>query len=417
MAEPTVHLPSVSFGRGADIWRLEPGEYEKLEAGFKRLSKRSLLMAGIDDVVIVDSPVSGEYIDRLRALNAGGARRMVPSFSGGSCLSEDVAASPELVDFLRKWDGAIEVYMPSRAEEALAEKVGRPICAVSPDVVELLNDKMFFLRLIEDLGAPMIETFAGNSDAMAERIRRLGAKPVIIRSSNSVGGSGVWVIRDAAERAKALADMDKMGRDRLFLLQPLVDTLISPNLQFYVGPERVRLFAETAQVMTPALEHTGNMFDRIDDAETRDELIRQGSALALEAASLGYRGVMGVDFVVTRENKVYAVEINARHNTSTHAAWFLNRFYSGGDPYAMIEPGKAAYLRLDSRRDLRAMEWIELLGDDVFDPDSGAGVMPYDTGGEFCAVIAGRDTEERRRLIGRVRSLCGAPGGMRAAGG
>lgn len=405
MTEPILHLPSVHFEHGPEIWRKTPEEYRELEKSFKPLSRRALLMAGRDDAVVLDKLPDPEYLARLKALGAGGARRLVPSSSKGACLSEDVALSPELVDFLSEWGGLVEVYMPSPAEERLSGVIGKPVCESPAGVVDLLNDKAFFIRMLEDLGAPAMETFMGNSDAVAARIRKEPGKPMLVRGLKSIGGSRVWAARTRAEREEALKALDRMGRDCLLILQPYSDVAYSPNIQLYIDDAEAVLFGETVQIMTGGVEHIGNLFDKSDNAAIREELIGQAKELAFEAASLGYRGVVGVDFIVTRDEKVFAVEMNARHNTSTHALWFVNRLFSG-DPLVMAPSGLAAYLRVPSNRYLSAMQWIRLLGEDVLDEGKGSGILPYDTGGaELSAVIVGKDEADRERLINKARSL------------
>jgi len=407
MTDRVLHLHSVHFERGPEVWGTDASDYSELEKGFKPLSRRALIMAGPDDVVIADRQPDAEYMARLRACGAGGARVIVPSHMDSACLADDAASSSAVVSLLKKWDGRVETYMPSAAEERLSLVVGKPVCQTSARVADILNDKMFFIRILEDIGAPMIPVFAANSDAIANRLRKWDGTPVIVRGSRSVGGSRVWVARDEREARRAVKDMDRAGRDRTFIMQPFVEHAFSPNLQFYVDSERAHLFGETAQVMTDDKEHIGNLFDSADDTATREKLIELGGALALEAAALGYRGVLGVDFIVTDEGDVYPVEINARHNTSTHALWFVNRFFNG-DPYSTMEPGRAAYLRFPTKEERSAMEWIKLFGADAFDPGSGVGIMPYDTGGhELSAVIGGRDFDDRARLMEKAKSLAG----------
>ncbi|MGK7344204.1 MAG: hypothetical protein ACNS63_00115 [Candidatus Nitrospinota bacterium M3_3B_026] len=403
MLKPALYLGSVHFERGPGIWGMDPAAYAELERGFKKLSRRALLMAGTRDTVIVDSPPDTEYAARLRALGAGGERIITPSNSGGTCLSEDAALSPETLDFLRGFEGRVEVYMPSRAEERLAEAAGRPIARAPSEVVDLLNDKIFFLRILEDIGTPMMETFVGNADAAAQRLRRESARPLMLRAGGSVGGSRVWPVRSEAEKAAAIRGLDTAPRGGLYILQPLLEAEYSPNLQFYIDDETARLFGETAQVMDGMFRHSGNVFDRAAEGAVREELLRQGAAIALEAASLGYRGVLGVDFIVTPEGMVYAVEMNARWNTSTHALWFLNRLMNAG-PLAQVESGRGAFVRFPAGG-LSVMEWIEALGEDVLDPDTGRGVLPCDGAGpELAAVIAGEDADDRRRLMERARA-------------
>lgn len=401
MNRPILHLPSVHFSRGAEIWNMPIAKYSAFEAGFKRLSRRSLLMASAEDVVIVDGAVSQNYISLLNDCGAGGKTRIVPSKNSGACLAEDCAASPEVAEFIRRWDGEFETYMATPMETMLGELTGKRIINTPPGVAELLNDKIFFLRLLEDLDLPRIPTFAGVADAVGNRIKFHITTPHILRGAQSVGGTRVWGIRTKAEREKAFADISKRDKKGLFILQPLLNMAMSPNLQFYITDDRVHLFGESVQILTRDMEHTGNVIGPVEDTNVRDQLIDQGSALALEAASVGYRGVLGLDFIVTTDGHIYAVELNARHNTSTHAIWFINRLATG-DPFTQID-FPAAFMRISTDRERHIDEWITLLGDDLFDPKTAEGILPHDTGGtELCALVTAKSDGKFGKLKSRI---------------
>ncbi|VAX24450.1 hypothetical protein MNBD_NITROSPINAE03-481, partial [hydrothermal vent metagenome] len=356
LEEPILHLPSVHFDNGADSLAVTCDKYLEMQAGYKKLSRRSLLMAGANDAVILDKHPDKEYLALLSACGAGGATRLAPASDNGSSLTEDVSSCPATLDFIRSWPHKIEPYMMSSHEERLEDAIGRPLTGVSAQVTSLLNDKVFFTRLVEDLGLPFIETFIGPPDSAAVRIVKGGNDPVIVRGSKSVGGAAVWTAKDSGQRLALGKKIERM-RGGMFIVQPLIKSESSPNLQFYVDSKRTCLLGGTIQVFANRFAHTGNYFDFIDDESTADSLLSQGKAFAREAADIGYRGILGVDFIVTGET-VYAVELNARHNTSTHALWFVNRFFNG-DPFSLMEPGRAAYMRFSSPLDATGQQWIE----------------------------------------------------------
>ncbi len=399
MNSPVLHLPSISFDRGTEIWPRTNADYRKMEFGFKRLSRRALIMAGKDDIVIADKPADTEYIALLNHCGAGGAKRLCPSNTAGACLADDIAQSPELLEYIRSWHGDIETYMASQAGDKLSQMLGKNISPTPSAVTDILNDKVFFIRMLDDLGAPNIDTFIGNANAVAHKAKNGGHGPMIIRGAKSVGGSQVWAIHTEAQKQYALKKMRTPGNTRLFLIQPFLDVKQSPNVQFYVTPETVHLFGETMQSLNSDMEHTGNLFDRCADSTIREKIMSLAKELVLEAAALGLRGTLGIDFIVTEDNDVFPVEMNARHNTSTHALWFVNRFLTG-DPFTQAPSGVAAYISIPCSKKLSAMEWIAALGAIAFDPGKGVGVMPYDTGGkELCAVALGKDADERLRLM------------------
>jgi len=399
--KPVLHLPSVHFDDGAQSFAVTCDKYLEMEAGFKALSRRSLLMAGAKDAVIVDKLPDKEYLARLTACGAGGAIHMAPTSRGGSSLAEDVSTCAATLDFIRSWPHRIEPYMITTQEERLEQIIGRQLTGVSAPVTALLNDKIFFTRLVEDLGLPSIDTFAGPPDSTAVKIAKGGHDRVIVRGSKSVGGAAVWTAVGKGQRLALSKKIERM-RGGMFLVQPLIEVESSPNLQFYLDSERTCLLGGTVQMFENRFDHTGNYFDFVNDESADDSLLSQGKALAREAASIGYRGILGVDFIVA-DKTVYAVELNARHNSSTHALWFVNRFFNE-DPFSLVEPGRACYVRFASSIDATGRQWIKMFGEHAFNPDTGIGVMPYDCGaGGLQAVIAGEDRDHRKWLIEYAR--------------
>jgi len=394
---PTLHIPSMRFAGGDQAFHVSEAKYTRMEKSFKSLGARSLLMASSDDTLILHQPPDPEYVALLRACGAGGTSHLIPSGSEGQCLAEDALMCSATLEFVRGWPGALEFYMVSDMDERLARQAGRPLPPYQAGVVSLFNDKVFFIRTLEDMGLPIIESYSGPSDAVAFRLTKDPGWPVVVRSSRSVGGAGVWVAHTATQRHELKKRIEKR-RGEVFILQRWIDSVSSPNLQMYVGEDSICVLGMSTQVFRDGIRHVGNYFDGSGDDEVDGRIMAQGKALAMEAARMGYRGILGIDFIVTASGEIYAVEINARHNTSTHAMWFANRLMNA-DPF-VASHGRAAYMRWPSPREgLCAMEWMKLLGEAAFRPDKGEGALPYDCGwnGLEAAIVAS-DPEKRQWL-------------------
>jgi len=396
---PVLHIPSISFARGPQSFTASQTAYPAMERGFKRLAARSALMAGEGDALILDRAIDPEYAALLRAAGCGAASHIVPSTSHGQCLSDDALACQTTLEFISSWDGPVELYMPSRADQSLLRAAGKSIPEQAPDVAELLNDKIFFVRTMEDLGLPQIEAFTGCADAVAARLDRDSGGPVIVRSSRGVGGAATWVADGAGERL-ALKKLVEKRQGEIFVLQKYIPHIMSPNVQLYAGEDSLCLLGISLQLIEGKTRHAGNLFGGGgEDAGLDETLTRQAAIIAREAHTMGYRGLVGVDFIVTAGGEVFAVEINARHNTSTHALWFANRL-ANGDPFLPIASGRASYRRWPCRHGaIPAMEWMRRLGNAAFNPATGEGILPYDCGSDYLeGVVIGRDGEQRIRL-------------------
>ena len=206
---PVLHIPSVRFAGGPQAFHVSAQEYARMERGFKNLGARSLLMASSDDSLILNRVPDPEYVALLRAGGAGGAAHMVPSVDDGQCLSEDALMCPAALEFVRGWPGPLEFYMVSDIDERLALLAGRPLPRYQAGVVSLFNDKVFLIRTMEDMGLPVIDSYSGSWDAVASRLDKDPGWPVVVRSSRSVGGAGVWVAHTAAQRYELKKRIEK----------------------------------------------------------------------------------------------------------------------------------------------------------------------------------------------------------------
>lgn len=394
-------IESVWFDpRGALIW---PGaDIEALNRSFKKFSARAILMATEDDVVFLSEEPERAWLDFLSDI--GSVPRSLKVVSGSrASLIEDIIAEPDAIARLKEFDGAVETYSTTSQTRALEALIGRPINPTPIETVELLNDKVFFLRLLEDTGLGRSDCFVGGAAAIAHKIR-LSGTAVCARAQNSVGGSRVFIARSGSERV-ALADRIAKSRARdLFILEPAIEALSSPNVQYYVDDYGGWLISISDQIIENG-RHVGNVFVAPPDRAIRDRLLQMSEILAREAASMGYRGLLGIDFIIDRVGEIFPVEFNARHNTSTAAAIWVNRTLNS-DPLEVDLSARAAMVTLATRRSPSLTELIARLaegGSILYDTLSGRGAIPVSVepgGATFIAI--GADESDRRALTDRL---------------
>ncbi|HJM83607.1 MAG TPA: hypothetical protein QF720_08475 [Nitrospinota bacterium] len=402
---PILHLPGIHFKDGHKIFCIDENQYFKFERGLKRLAHRALLIAGLNDNLILDTLPDPDYLTFLHECGVGGKAIFFPEVANGSSLCEDVLNSPACLKHIRDWEYEIEPYMFTNLEQEIRDCTDAVGLYGDAIITELLNDKVFFFRLTEDLGLPQPKTLIGSKDSIAIKILTWEAtNPIIVRANTSIGGSRVWSASTPDERRTVSKEVER-NLDQMFLMQTLEDVTFSPNLQYRVCDKEICVVGRTIQILDNCFEHSGNIFDGVEDLSIASNLDKQGRVLALEAAHMGYRGLLGVDFIVTQAGDVYAVELNARYNSSTYALSFCNRVLNG-DPLKAVESGLCGYLRLKTGRILTGMQWINRLGDLAYNPSTKRGALPYDCESEYLElVIIGNDSNDRDQIIEQLKAL------------
>ena len=193
---------------------------------------------------------------------------------------------------------------------------------------------------------------------------------VMVRSDLSIGGLGVWKVEGGDDLGRLGEGVSVAVDERLFVLQPLLEVMGSPNVQYEIGEEGAELLGVSGQEMTQSFAFGGNSYPSVFGDDLR--LLEQGERVGRWLFEAGYRGIVGIDFIVTNDEggggEVFIVEINPRVNTSTFPLMMGKRL------------GKGAFRLMTGIR----VEGVEGFGDVaggvgeglMFDVSKGYGMVP-----------------------------------------
>jgi hypothetical protein len=312
---------------------------------------------------------------------------------------------------------------------ALERTLGRPVALMGgePDLVARANQKHWVQGEAEALGIPVApgeiltpapgrRVEARALDAAVARHRPETGR-VIVRATHSTSGSGVLVVdRDAGEPsggapADDLARFAEQHGTAPCLVQVMYEVEVSPNLQLFVMPDgQVACVGVTDQRLDPALRFAGSAHP--STARLLPAMLESAVLLARRLGTLGYRGLLGLDFIEYRDPRAGALrhalaEINARVNAATYACALRERLdavaVAARRPpvptvrSAVVAPRARSFAALRHR-----------LGPRLFDPVTGRGVVPYNVGclpdGECDLAVLGESREEVESLHDIIRA-------------
>lgn len=195
------------------------------------------------------------------------------------------------------------------------------ICLNSRKLLQWLNSKPDVKRWLSDCGLPVLpyETFLGQeitADMLTHRFPQ--TKQYVIQSNYGGGGIGTFLVSiDYFDEVQP-----QLQPLRQYLVSAYVKYGVSVNTHIFISDKQTVLSPGSVQIVE---QEQGQLCYRGADfivfRTLPDTCREQVRTLSLKIANrlrqCGYRGVAGLDFLVTGEQKVYCIEINPRFQASS----------------------------------------------------------------------------------------------------
>lgn len=193
------------------------------------------------------------------------------------------------------------------------------LCLNEKFILDLLSDKIYTRYWMGNY-VPVLPSLLEDSHhlSFAELDKKLGeAEAYVLQQNRSSGGFGTFY---AAKKEQTLNTLREMYNE-LLIISPYVENGLSVNINAIVCNNQIYLFPISLQI----IENSNNRLiyhgaDYIAARNINSEIqvkIKKYSNVILEhVQSLGYRGIIGIDFIVKDDN-VYFQEINPRYQASS----------------------------------------------------------------------------------------------------
>lgn len=211
----------------------------------------------------------------------------------------------------------------------------------SRDLAAKLENKAAFRTMFQsDLPFPeyaIIERSMCTPDAAGLTTILAGQRTVVVQDESLSGGKGTFIVRSLTDLQQALTALDKIaGRARSLVVSTYIESAHERSLQcvvtrygVFVGP------LQTQIVRNPLLSNLEVVEgDRFCGGEISDSDPLQGvyptmhtyaMLIGKRLQGMGYRGIFGIDCLVTDEGRVYVLEINPRLTGMTPLLTMLYR--------------------------------------------------------------------------------------------
>lgn len=337
----------------------------------RKLSLRGLFLCNQGDVVVVNEKPDDSWLEYLRSVGID-CGEIVVADGDAETLAEDLLINPAAVDQIKaliaRSNFELVPYMGSEESHAVAELLGVPCQSPPLALLDRLNSKVNLESVLKECELPTIQASYASQDELERACSSLFGKhgPLIVRSDLSIGGHGVWSIKSSEDIDELSQATAQTHADQQFVIQPLLDVVNSPNVQFEICENEVVSVGLSDQTMTERFAFGGNTYPSVS---SENKLIHEQSQKLVQwLQSAGYRGMVGIDFIVVPSGDVFIIEINPRVNTSTFPLVLSNQLgRSAFELCTGLEVGSASQY-----------DWIDVLSaaDLLYSKERGFGLIP-----------------------------------------
>lgn len=230
---------------------------------------------------------------------------------------DDIFWENQIQFFKEKNPDAQILYYNSEFSYKLPENLRKyAICCNSLSTLKMLKDKaamrMSFSKLVSVI--PFLNlTYDRNLD-LSRLFTDVPKTKLIFQESISSGGIGTHIV-DVNEKNMELFE------GKMFMVSPYFEKSIPVNVHLIIGEKDILYFPGSIQIIKEIdkkLIYLGADYIAFQtlSADHKNELRRYANILGKYLQKIGYKGIVGFDFIITKE-KIMFVEVNARFQAST----------------------------------------------------------------------------------------------------
>ena len=285
-------------------------------------------------------------------------------------------------------------------EEKLAEELGVELATPQANICRRVNSKIYSRKIAGEEGILQpVGCFSESVGDLGEVFKKasyyLSEGPIVIKEAYGVSGKGLIVVNSISRLQRLFnllqrSALKNKGHAK-FCVEQWVNKATDINYQFHVDENGISSFDFVKEAITQQGVHLGHIYPSRIEKEQYSLLQSTAEILAERLSKDGFRGVVGVDALITTEGELYPlIEINARLNMSSYQEP-IRRNLGAEHIFAWHEEVKASNLKFEQIADL--------LGENLAFRGSEQGVT----------VLANGTSNISNNLAGRLFLMAHAP--------
>jgi predicted ATP-grasp superfamily ATP-dependent carboligase len=221
-----------------------------------------------------------------------------------------------LIDEILQNQDELYLYMfESNKFMTLNKKKNVILVGPSSDVVTLLSNKISLYEIFSSV-VPMAKYYIAKSYnqliKLSSNLFKTYDKIFISLEKSAAGANSII--------ASSINDIEKKFqsyKNGIFLITQFIEHVIDPTTLGVVINEKDVFVAGIADQRIEQTSFRGSTYPTRASKNAQKEIIRQTRIIGRKMAKLGYRGIFGCDFIVTKDDKVYFIETNPRKQGTT----------------------------------------------------------------------------------------------------
>ena len=195
------------------------------------------------------------------------------------------------------------------------------MCINDRELLNFLNDKILSKSWLIDNNVPIVEyeTILGTELANIQPLKLFKkTKKFVVQDNHGGGGIGTYLLtKENFEQIKA-----RFIPLKQYILSPYIENSISVNTHVFISDKQTVLTPASVQIIelkNDQLCYRGADFFAFDfiSIKCKNEVKKLSLKIANLLRSRGYRGIAGIDFIISEQNKVFCAEINPRFQASS----------------------------------------------------------------------------------------------------
>lgn len=370
---------------------------------------RALPASSSNDLVVLRGSQDHAYYKWLRTHGLGPDHVVeYCETSGELSLSECIIQDPAPILKIIEETGRRPVYVPwySGAKETEAARMlGADLFGATEDATIKYNDKAEFKNICQQLGIQVVNGTSfemlpedhGNASEMAGVISSylVTHETVIVRGT--LGESGMSLYKTTGSDLSELYEKIAATGEKMVIIEPFLRVISSPSDQWAIDRVgNIDHLGVTDQICEKGMVHIGTQHGPPISKRIHGSICQSSKKIVQHMSDYGYRGVLGIDYIVTDEN-VYPVENNARFNGSTYP-WLIT------DRIRKVIPSIDYWKFIKIKtRPCTFSELTARIHDIIYDGEKVNSVLPYNcrllgVSGAFSVLLLAEDLNHLKYL-------------------
>jgi carbamoyl-phosphate synthase large subunit len=224
----------------------------------------------------------------------------------------------EIID-LEKPEGII-VQLGGQTALKLAEKIhqkGIPIIGTDFSSMDLAEDRGSFSDLLKELGIPYPKYGVATDTDEAWEIAHKVGYPVLVRPSYVLGGQRMRIVINDSELERSVLNIFKHMPDNKVLIDQFLERAKEAEIDAICDGDDVHIMGIMEHI-EPAGIHSGDSNALLPTYSLSPEIIDTMIEYAKKLAfALKIKGLINIQFAISRTNEVFVIEANPRASRTT----------------------------------------------------------------------------------------------------